>query len=288
MKHAAPLLFAAAVLVSSAAAETYNITPFLNCIDYNAAANSITAYFGYESTEQAIIQVNVGNDNRFIPNPAGQGQPTLFLPGLFERAFRVTLDGSSITQWIFLGIPVTISKDSKPCPSSLLPLQKLPAAAVGVPYSQQLAAVGGLANPTWSIAAALPAGLTLSTAGLLQGIPQAAGNYQVSVQATDGSSTDTRTYLLSVGGGTTINDAISTRPPGFTPQFRTVTNVASTASATASCNTNEFVVTGGGACTVPNSNTIQGRIATNQPTANGWTISCSGGTATAVVVCQSK
>jgi hypothetical protein len=47
-------------------------------------------------------------------------------------------------------------------------------------------------------------------------------------------------------------------------------------------------VTGGGACTVPNSNTIQGRIATNQPTANGWTISCSGGTATAVVVCQSK
>jgi hypothetical protein len=48
------------------------------------------------------------------------------------------------------------------------------------------------------------------------------------------------------------------------------------------------VVTGGGSCNVPNSNTVLGRIATSEPSSNGWQVTCSGGTATAVAVCNLK
>jgi hypothetical protein len=85
-----------------------------------------------------------------------------------------------------------------------------------------------------------------------------------------------------------VDDAVSTRAAGFTPNFRVVTNVGATISTTATCNQNEFVITGGGGCTVPNSNTVLGRIATSGPASNGWQVTCSGGTATAVAVCSLK
>jgi hypothetical protein len=207
------------------------------------------------------------------------------MPGLFERAFRVTLPGDQISQWIFLGIAVTVSNASQPCHPAPAP-SSLPPAVVSVPYSQQLAATGGLAPLQWSAISALPPGLTLSLNGTLAGIPLSVGTFPLTVRATDGATPATRTYQLVVGAGVAINDAVSTRAPGFTPQFRVVTNAAATIAATASCNVSEFVVTGGGSCTVPNSNTVQGRMASSQPASNGWTVTCSGGTATAVVVCQ--
>jgi len=42
----------------------------------------------------------------------------LFLPGLFERAFRVQFDGAATSEWLFLGNSVIVSKDSTPCPSN--------------------------------------------------------------------------------------------------------------------------------------------------------------------------
>lgn len=51
-----------------------------------------------------------------------------------------------------------------------------PAGEVGVPYSFQFTATGGSGNYSWSVTAGtLPAGLTLSAAGLLSGTPTAAG-----------------------------------------------------------------------------------------------------------------
>src|SRR5215813_10595089 len=54
----------------------------------------------------------------------------------------------------------------------------LPAARAGAAYSHTLQAAGGASPYSWSIASgSLPAGLTLSSAGVITGTPSAAGNF---------------------------------------------------------------------------------------------------------------
>src|SRR4030095_3288063 len=63
----------------------------------------------------------------------------------------------------------------------------LPAAAVGSPYSQTLAAAGGLLPYSWSITTgSLPAGLALSAStGVLSGTPSTSGTFNFTVQVAD-------------------------------------------------------------------------------------------------------
>src|SRR5207248_4660277 len=62
--------------------------------------------------------------------------------------------------------------------------------AVGVRYSASLHAVAGLAPYTWSVSAgALPAGLSLSAAGAITGIPTTAGAVTFTVKAVDSTTT---------------------------------------------------------------------------------------------------
>ncbi len=65
----------------------------------------------------------------------------------------------------------------------------LPGGSLKNAYSQSLAATGGTPSYTWSVASGtLPAGLTLSTAGVLSGTPTTAASYTFSVQVADNSS----------------------------------------------------------------------------------------------------
>ena len=74
----------------------------------------------------------------------------------------------------------------------------------GRPYSLQLAATGG-GPQTWSIwAGRLPAGITLSTNGLLSGTPTAVGNFTFIVQVAVGERSDTKTLTLTVVEGLKI------------------------------------------------------------------------------------
>src|SRR5439155_20025642 len=68
-------------------------------------------------------------------------------------------------------------------PLSIRTGSSLPSGTVGTPYSQALSAAGGTAPYTWTVTAgAVPAGLTLSSAGVLSGTPTASGtaNFTVS------------------------------------------------------------------------------------------------------------
>ena len=57
---------------------------------------------------------------------------------------------------------------------------------VGAPYHQALSASGGAAPYSYAASGgALPAGLTLGASGMISGTPTAAGNYNISVTATD-------------------------------------------------------------------------------------------------------
>src|SRR6185295_6819458 len=73
------------------------------------------------------------------------------------------------------------------CPVISLAPPTLPQGTVGVVYSQQITASGGNGSYVFTVfSGILPAGLTLTPAGLLAGTPTTTGSSTVTIQATDG------------------------------------------------------------------------------------------------------
>ncbi len=85
-------------------------------------------------------------------------------------------------------IAYTIVIAAAACPVITVGPVTLPAGTVGTAYSQQLTASGGTGAYSFTVlSGALPAGLTLSSGGLLSGTPTTLGSTTVTIQATDGS-----------------------------------------------------------------------------------------------------
>ena len=86
----------------------------------------------------------------------------------------------------------------------------LPAATAGQAYAVTLSAQGGVAPLSWSVAGALPEGLTLSAEGQLQGSPRMAGSFAVALRVRDARGgqversfgLEVRTGSSGGGGGT--------------------------------------------------------------------------------------
>jgi hypothetical protein len=77
----------------------------------------------------------------------------------------------------------------------------LPGAYLGVPYSQTLTVMGASGNVTWMVNAgsSLPAWLSLSAAGVLNGTPTATGSFTFTIKATDANGCmGTREFALVV------------------------------------------------------------------------------------------
>jgi uncharacterized repeat protein (TIGR01451 family) len=82
---------------------------------------------------------------------------------------------------------------------SIITPSPLPPATLGVSYSQTLSGSGGTAPYAWG-AVSLPPGLSLSGAGVLSGVPAAAGSFTFTVGLADSAlGTATRTFSLAVG-----------------------------------------------------------------------------------------
>jgi hypothetical protein len=65
----------------------------------------------------------------------------------------------------------------------------LPSGTVGVPYTANLQAAGGVPPYTWSLLSGeLPSGFNLSQAGVISGTPGSSGTSMFSVQVTDSES----------------------------------------------------------------------------------------------------
>jgi large repetitive protein len=74
----------------------------------------------------------------------------------------------------------------------------------GRPYSKQLSATGG-GPKTWSVwAGKPPAGITLSSNGVLSGTPTAVGSFTFIVQVSVGDRSDTQAFTLSVAEALTV------------------------------------------------------------------------------------
>ena len=99
----------------------------------------------------------------------------------------------------------------------------LPGGTANTAYSQTIAATG-TAPITFSVASGtLPAGLSLSAAGVLSGTPSAAGSSSFTIRATNAAGFDDQAYTLAISAGTvkptittttlyagTVNSAYST------------------------------------------------------------------------------
>jgi hypothetical protein len=89
-------------------------------------------------------------------------------------------------------------------PLAITTTSPLASGSVGVPYSAVLGASGGVPPYTWAITSGtLPAGLTLSTAGLISGTPTGQETQTFTVQASDSqspSATATASLTLAISG----------------------------------------------------------------------------------------
>jgi large repetitive protein len=85
-------------------------------------------------------------------------------------------------------VRVTITITASASPITVLP-GSLPVLRAGTPFSQTLTASGGQSPYTYTLqSGALPAGLSLSSEGVLSGIPTDRGGYSFSVRARDATS----------------------------------------------------------------------------------------------------
>jgi len=119
------------------------------------------------------------------------GTPTTF--GQYATVLNVA-DSDGLTASALYGISV-IQQLSIPLPAS-----SIPTATNGLSYAAILSAFGGTPPYTWTITAgSLPPGITLSTTGILSGLPTATGSYTFTAAVTDsGTQTANKQYTLQV------------------------------------------------------------------------------------------
>jgi large repetitive protein len=149
----------------------------------------------------------------------------------------------------------------------------LPVGSVGVAYQQQLQASGGDGSVAWSISdGALPAGLTLSSEGVIGGTPSVEGTFDFTVRAFGAGQARTRALSISIVAGVLITTA--DLPTGITGVFYT-----QTLSATGGTGSYLWTLVGG---TMPSGFTLQapnGTIAgtPSSPSVSTFTVQASSG-----------
>ena len=91
------------------------VRPILNCVTYDPGNSPILrAHFGYVSTFDHDVTLDVGPDNYFSPGVLFRGQPEVFHPGIHDRVFDTTytVSGSSFQITWFLNGSTATARES--------------------------------------------------------------------------------------------------------------------------------------------------------------------------------
>jgi hypothetical protein len=114
-------------------------------------------------------------------------------------------------------LTVTLAPGVAPIPPPAITTTSLPAGNQGNAYSRTLTATGGSGALTWTISSgSLPAGLTLSSAGVISGTPGGTGTSSFTVRVTDtANSTDSRAFTLTINAPVVTNAVYE--PFNYTP-----------------------------------------------------------------------
>ncbi len=128
-------------------------------------------------------------------NAAGALSGTPTVVGTFNFSVTATDSTTGTAATATIAYTLTLS-----APVITITPATLPNSVQQLPYTQALTATGGTAPYTFAVTAgALPAGLTLSTAGALSGTPTVSGLFNFTIRATDALGfTGTRVYALTV------------------------------------------------------------------------------------------
>jgi len=119
-----------------------------------------------------------------IPSDAGTGLVSLDVQDFSGEVIAVTLNLNIVN-------------------AILVATGSLPGGTAGVAYNASLAASGGVAPVTWTKTGTLPAGLSLSSTGILSGTPNTAGSYKFSTVVTDSlAGTASKSYTVAIASGT--------------------------------------------------------------------------------------
>jgi putative Ig domain-containing protein/matrixin/fibronectin type III domain protein/Ig-like domain-containing protein len=120
--------------------------------------------------------------------------------GAYNFQWRMLQQGVASFGAFTPNVAVTVSSSTPPPTTLTITTTSLAPITRGVPYSQQLSATGGSPPYTWSlISGALPAGLSLSSSGLISGTPTVGGGYSFTVMVRDShNSTASKIYKLAL------------------------------------------------------------------------------------------
>jgi hypothetical protein len=143
----------------------------------------------------------------FSTNGVLSGTPTTSGVFNFSVAAYVANPYQATTQWLSLTIAAL--------PVDIATASPLPSATRASYYSTTLVATGGQSPYAWTLAPAspsLPAGLELSTSGVLSGTPTVSGEFSFTVRVTDfNSATRDRSLTITISepaaSGTTLTGA---------------------------------------------------------------------------------
>ena len=176
-----------------------------------AEASSVSLPFGTASMTVPLTLSGGAATAVSITTPPTRGTATVSGTSIsyqFTEAGYVGSDSFAYTASNANGTsePTTVTV-TRAAPTVVLAGGAQPEARVGVAYSQTLSATGGTAPYTYAVTGgALPAGVTLSSAGLLSGTPTAGGAFSFTVTATD-SSTGTGPFRVAAAHSLTVAGA---------------------------------------------------------------------------------
>jgi hypothetical protein len=122
------------------------------------------------------------------------------VPSNAQREFTITINGAGAG-----GPGPGPSPAPTPIPALSITTSGLPEATVGAAYSTTLSASGGSGAKTWTVAAgSLPAGLSLSSNGVMSGTPTAPGTASFTAKVSAGGASSQRQFSLGVAAGLAI------------------------------------------------------------------------------------
>ncbi len=157
------------------------------------------AFGDYRNIQLAVFDP-AGSPNNVVTYNIPQGEGTLprglaidpanghyIVPEQYSNTLSRITPGGAITE-MFQGTPLAAPTSIAAIPALAAPVistLSLPSGLVGQNYgSFQVVATGGTGNFTWT-ATGLPAGLTMSTGGIISGGSSAAGTFQINITVTD-------------------------------------------------------------------------------------------------------
>jgi len=138
----------------------------------------------------------------FWVNLSDQNPPSASwcVPGIAQREFTITITGPGGG-----GPAPGPSPAPVPTPALSITTSGLPVATVGAAYSTTLSASGGSGSKVWTIAAgSLPAGLSLSSNGVVSGTPSAPGTASFTANVSAGGANTQRQFSLEVAAALQI------------------------------------------------------------------------------------